>query len=336
MVSLPKARLVLAVLAGLGFGMVSQAKADVILSPALGGLPEGAFQVGITPLGRLFDANAPAGGNRVGVGFLRTVDNYDPIFPGTAIEGWGVSAGAVAGFVHVPSLFGVSPTIVAGTAMFSANMAVTNSILRSGTTDLLSIQQTFTFDAANVLKIATKITNVSNAAQDVRFRRVVDWDLHPLTLFDEFINSPALPAGFTAGHDSIADPNPLIGFGSPIGAGGGTFGPGDNGAGIDFLVGNLVPGASRTLNVFHAISQANQSEASLRAQVEGVSGGFVITGVSADPSGSNSAALGIRALPIEPPEPPPNLIPEPSSITLVSIGLLGLLGYGWRRRERSL
>jgi hypothetical protein len=29
-----------------------------------------------------------------------------------------------------------------------------------------------------------------------------------------------------------------------------------------------------------------------------------------------------------------NVVPEPASLTLVGLGTLGLLGYGWRRRKR--
>jgi hypothetical protein len=31
---------------------------------------------------------------------------------------------------------------------------------------------------------------------------------------------------------------------------------------------------------------------------------------------------------------PPTAVPEPSTLTLLGIGSLGLLGYGWKRRKQ--
>src|SRR5262245_23757964 len=99
MVFVRKASRPLAFLASLILGLVvNPANGATILSPSM------TFVVGIdyrpaaspAGIGNLFDPDAvvsgpdPIGG--AGVGFRRRSDGFDPIKPGTPIEGWGVSA----------------------------------------------------------------------------------------------------------------------------------------------------------------------------------------------------------------------------------------------------
>ncbi len=335
MVLMRKAILSPALLAGLVLGVVTPAWGDVILSPS------GTFRVGITNLGTLFDSNAvvpgPDPNPGAGLGFRRLSDGFDPIKPGTPTEGWGVSAGPVAGSVD-PGLGNLGTNLVLnGSPSFTPNSAFISVNLVSVATSLLRIDQAFSFVADNVLKIATTISNVSAANQSVLFRRKVDWDLGPIAdiQFNERITSPAITAPVTgAGFDALESANPLAAFVRTVPAAGGTFGPDDLGAAIQVALGTLAPGASVVLDVFHAISQVGQSEASLRSQVQAFAGtGFVMTGVGASavvPGPFDSAALGIR---VSPDQPPPTVIPQPSSLTLLGVGLVGLLSYGWRRRR---
>jgi hypothetical protein len=334
MVWVCKASLPLALLAGWSLGVVPPAKGDTILSPS------GTFRVGIDRLGNLFDPTAtvpgpdPVGGP--GLGFRRLSDGFDPIKPGTPIEGWGIAAGRVAGFVD-PQLLGISNIVASGPANFTANAASISAFLNAGSGNLLRIDQAFGFVADNVLKIATTIANVSSSSQTVLFRRTVDWKLAPPPLFfSELLTVPPLTPPITgAGFGALENPNPLAPFFLSVPPSGGTFGPGDQGAALQFTLGTLAPGATAVFNLFEAISQVGQSEASLRSQVQGLAGptGFVITGVgtaSALPGPFNSAALGVQV------SVTPTALAEPSTLTLLSVGLLGLLSYGCHRRLRGV
>src|SRR5438045_6216776 len=114
------------------------------------------------------------------------------------------------------------------------------------------------------------MTNVSSSSQAVLLRRKVDSDLAPPpTFLNETITSPPLTSPVTgASFGALEDPSPLTNFFSPIPAGGGTFGPGDNGAALQFTLGTMAPGASAIFTIFHVISQGGQSEASLSIVVQ--------------------------------------------------------------------
>jgi hypothetical protein len=118
------------------------------------------------------------------------------------------------------------------------------------------------------------------------------------------------------------NPNPTSPFGSPSGAGGGTFGPGDLGAGFLLNLGTLAPGQSISFDIIHAISTLGMTEAQLRAQLAALGVDFIISGRSQN--GANSAALGLRV----------QAVPEPASLLAWSLLTgVGLVGYRLRRRK---
>jgi hypothetical protein len=324
MVAVRKAILTLALVAEMMFGTVTSAHGQVITSPT------GNFKVGIATLGNLFDPPT-------GIGFLRVSDGFDPIRPGTPYEAWGVSAGAVGGFV-APQVFGTSNIVANGSPIFGANSAFISAFLNApnSVTKLLQIDQAYSFvNNDNVLKITTTITNASASAQAVLFRRLVDWDLGPPpgNPSSEVTTAPPYSIPITsASHGAIDIPDPTIPFLFPIPPAGGTFGPlngiPDNGAGLQLSLGTLNPGATVSFDIFEAITQVGESQAALINQVLAGGAGYVI-GSTGFPGSVDSAALGIRT-----PGTLPPTVSEPASLALLGVGLFGLLGYGCHRRWR--
>ncbi len=272
----------------------------------------GAFVVGIAPAGELHDGT---------VGFERTIDGFDPILPGSPRESWGVSAGATAGWANHAS-FGVVNVVANGAPVFGVNTASVSSFLNSGGGDLLQVDQSFSFSTANVLQIATRITNVSGVAQAVNFARNVDWDTVPVSFINNTTVDPLVGPVTDSTYFGFEHPNPLTPFGFSAGAGGGTFGPDDYGGGFQLGLGSLGVGESTSFNIFHALNTVGQSESALRTQLYGLGASFVITG--ADTSGINSAAVAYG----------PAAVPEPT--TLAIWGMFGGLGLiAARRRKRA-
>src|SRR5262245_16854892 len=293
-----------------------------VLALFLGAVPaqaavisSGTYIASISNVGSLVDSD--------GVVFRRVADSYDPLLPGTPREAWGVSAGGVGGTADI-SFFGVN-NLVLNSAVFGVSTASTSTFLNNGS-NILQIDQAFSFAADNVLKIATTITNVSGANQAVLYTRHVDWDVSP-TVFSEIItidpfSSPVVAATF----DGFQDPNPLVPFGGSSGPGGGTFGPGDLGGGFRLDLGILASGASTSFNVFHALSHFGQSHTGLNSQLLGLGATFVITGHNSGTTELNSAAVafGPAAAGAE--------VPEPGTLSM--FGLLAA-GAGFTRFRRQ-
>lgn len=312
-----KAGLVLATFAAFAM-MQGSAKAQFLPGSTITS-PDGAFTVGISPQGDLYDPGT-------NVGFLRNADGYDPIAPGSPRDSWGISAGAVG---SIADNAGGGTTVTGFGTVFGAHSATTTATDSTGS---LGITQNFSFAANNILLDQITVTNLTGAPVAALFQRDVDYDIAP-TEFNELTKIPAAgPPVIDTSFNGFESANPLDPYGFSGFPAGGTFGPGDLGAGIKIDLGTLLPGQSTTFDYFYGInSGANNgtgdttSPSGLTAQAMGLGASLVLTGFSSDGdfnTATNSIILGFGPA-----------VPEPSSIAALGTAIV-LCGLG-RLRSRN-
>jgi hypothetical protein len=278
------------------------------------------YNVGIYDYGELYNQL-----NNGGVGFQRTSDGYDAIEPGTPRDSWGVSAGTLSGYANHASN-GVVNIIPNGVPAFGTSSGFLSTFLNDGGSNFLQIDQSYSFAAANVLKIATTITNVTSVTLPVRFSRNVDFDVAP-TQFAEISKVDPLSSPIAAAsYGAFESPDPLVPYGFSTPSTGLVSGIGDYGAAYQLDLGTLNAGASSSFNVYYGISTPVETSDDLRNQIYSLGATFVITSESTENYavvlyGCNSAAVAYGP------------VPEPGTMVLLFCGPLGLLCYAWRKRR---
>jgi hypothetical protein len=220
--------------------------------PAHAIIANGTIQLGVWDEGHL---NVPGGvpslggTTEVGLRFLPT--GAEATAPGCLCEGWGAAdaISGVTGFANESTDGVQNMTVMSFT--FTATTAV--SVVRIGTT----LEVTHNYHPSitpNLYDVDVTIKNISAAAVDLRYRRVMDWDVEP-TAFSEFSTisgTAAASAVLFSSNNGFASANPLSGP-SDLGATGDftDVGPADHGALFDFGFGSLAPGASRAFTTFY-------------------------------------------------------------------------------------
>jgi RHS repeat-associated protein len=235
---------------------------DTISTLACSGaiIDNGFIQLGIHPEGHL---NVPCGSQSAGdgsgngttnVGLRYMPDNTEATAPGCLCEGWGAADATtgVTGYANVA----VDGVVNLQVQQFSSGASLASSRVQIGTT--LDVTHEFRLSPIDELyEVAVSIKNISSQSVDLRYRRVMDWDIEP-TAFDEFvtIERGTSPAVAYTSNNGFATANPLGGRPGadvdPFVEGSFTdIGPTDHGALFDFDFGALPPGERKTFSIYY-------------------------------------------------------------------------------------
>ena len=231
--------------------------------PAHAIISNGTIQLGVWDEGHLnVPGTVPSSGTGttyVGLRFLPT--GAEATAPGCLCEGWGAAdkTSGVSGYAN-ESTDGVV-NIAVQSFTFTATSAV--SVVKIGST----LQVTHNYHPSpvtpNLYEVTVSIKNISSAAVDLLYRRVMDWDVEP-TAFNEFstISGTASAANVLYSSDNgFETANPLGSRSQILASGDFTdSGPTDHGALFDFGFGALSAGATKTFTIFYGAA-ANEANA---------------------------------------------------------------------------
>ena len=213
----------------------------------------------------LAQLNTDFPGDPIGIGFmgLRFKPTGNPSTePGCLCEGWGAAdAGSgISGYANndndnaglVQTGFASTPTT-----------AVVDTDIIGPSGPAMSVRHDYHPSAVpNLFEATVTITNLTTGPLgDIRYRRVMDWDIGP-TEFNEFVTlfhgtAAALIGTDTNGFDTA---DPLSTDGSFLPGPVTDSGPDDHGARFDFALGPLDPGQSHVFNIYYGAA-ATESEA---------------------------------------------------------------------------
>ncbi|MFD1703057.1 autotransporter outer membrane beta-barrel domain-containing protein [Methylopila henanensis] len=252
----------------LAFGFWQPAAAQTVVDSAI--IDNGVVQLGINEFGTLIAPAAGSVNGAIGITYLPSEaagGRGDALAPGCDCEGWGL-----ADFTNPASGFGRSQSngdtgtgtatlTVSGTgtnALSNGSSAVSTTNITVGGNPFAEVVHDFSPSVStNLYRVDVSITNTGTAAiGDLRYRRVMDWDVPP-TEFSEFVTIQGWPAAnlVNSTDNGFNDPNPLTPLTSIApGTVDQNFehnGPDDHGAAFDFSFATLAPGATQEFVIYY-------------------------------------------------------------------------------------
>lgn len=212
-------------------------------------ITNGTIQLGVGNFGQLNDAG-------IGLKDLRT--NRESIAPGCECEGWGAAnaANGTTGFAN--NSVGTANVV---TSSFTNTASTATAVVDIAGATSMQVTHAFAPSASSDLyEVLVTIKNTSAMAiTDLRYRRVMDWDIEP-TPFSELVTIQGVGATalLFSSDNGFASADALSSGGSILG---GTTnvnfvdsGPADHGALFDFGFGTLAAGDTKTFKIFYGAS----------------------------------------------------------------------------------
>jgi len=226
-------------------------------------IDNGLIQLGVHDEGHLNvpDGTPSSGTGTTFVGLRYVPTNAEATAPGCLCEGWGV-ADAISGVTGSANEDGGGVINIAPISYVSAASTAV-SVVQIGSTFEVTHDYHPSPVTPNVYEVVVTVENISGAGVDLRYRRVMDWDVEP-TAFAEFVTIQGTAGAANvlfASDDGFAPADPLAGP-SSINFTGDAIddGPLDHGALFDFGFGLLPAGDSFTFTTFYGAA-ATEGEA---------------------------------------------------------------------------
>lgn len=233
----------------------------------------GSIFLGVNPTGEL-NVYEPGPTGRYGVGLFDArrgsydgVQGLEATFDGCTCEGWGAAdfSNGTSGWANTSFVGsgGVNLSLVGFTADATSATSVVDIF---GASSLRVTHQYTPSSSVNLYQGVVTIQNIgTEAVGDLRYRRVMDWDIEP-TPFNEYVtnNGTSHPNVWGSSDDGFASGDPLSGLSEITPGVANTdfvnIGPNDIGALFDFQFGGLGVGESRSFTIFYGAA-ATESEA---------------------------------------------------------------------------
>ena len=261
----------------------------------------GTVQLGVNSEGSLNydcagegDTGCPDPSAQTGVVGLRFAPmNLESTAPGCLCEGWGVADAASGLTGSANEAIGNQNLTVDSFTAPTANQAISNVLISDPSIPGYAMRVVQDYHPSplspNLYVDTVTITNTgTNPLTDLRYRRVMDWDIEP-TAFDEWVtNQGTSPQLLFSSDNGFAPSDPLAGPSyidseavcgpaytgacqfTDLGSGGTyptTTSPDDHGGLFDFGLGALAPTESRSFNVYYGA--ANGEAAATQALQDG-------------------------------------------------------------------